>query len=78
MGRNLATRRRARGWTQEQLADKLRVSAQYVGMVERGVQNPSVESLARYANAVGCTVRDLFDDAGLLEKPRIGRPRRSG
>jgi transcriptional regulator with XRE-family HTH domain len=75
VGRRLAAKRRARALTQEVLAVSLGVSAQYVGLVERGVENLTIETLARFANAVGCTVRDLFDPSEPVDAPRPGRPR---
>ena len=35
----------------------------YVGLVERGEQNVTIDMLGRLAKAMGCTVTDLVSDA---------------
>ncbi len=77
VGRHMAERRRALGLTQEQLAVEMGISAQYVSMVERGAQNLAIDSLARFANALGVPVRDLFEPVARIEPPRKGRPPRA-
>ena len=75
VGRQVARHRRALGLTQDAFAAKLRVTAQYVSMVERGVENLGIDSLTKLANALGCRVRDLFEPVAAGEGPRPGRPR---
>lgn len=37
----------------------------YVGLVERGEQNLTVDSLVRIAKALNCKVSEILADAGL-------------
>jgi transcriptional regulator with XRE-family HTH domain len=48
--------------TQEALAEKADLSPKYVGEVERGMVNISVDSLLRLAKSLGVRVRDLVTD----------------
>lgn len=52
--------RRTRNYTQEELAEKLSCSTEYVSHIERGVAAPSFEMLARLASALHVQISDLF------------------
>ncbi len=62
LARRLQTLRRARGLSQEQLADKAGVHRTYVGMLERQVGNPSLRIVAGLAWALGVQVDALLTD----------------
>lgn len=49
VGKNIRFFRRARGITQEMLAEKAGISGSYVGYLERGEKLPSLELLAKIA-----------------------------
>jgi len=61
LGRRIAELRRAKGLSQEQLAAKTRYSTEFISLVERGLNAPSVAGLARIAKAFKVEVKDLFD-----------------
>lgn len=44
--------RELKGFTQEELAEKAKLSTKFIGEIERGAGNPTVESLARIAEAL--------------------------
>jgi transcriptional regulator with XRE-family HTH domain len=48
--------------SQEKLAEKADLSYKYVGEVERGYVNISLDSLVRIARALGIRLRDLVND----------------
>ena len=48
--------------SQERLAEKADLNSKYIGEVERGGMNISVDALARIAQALGVRVRDLIAD----------------
>jgi transcriptional regulator with XRE-family HTH domain len=56
---NLRRLRGAKGWTQEELADRVGLSVRYVGQVERGQASMSVTVLGRFADAVGVEAVEL-------------------
>lgn len=54
--------RKARGWTQDDLADKLGCSKSHVSEMESGKKNPSTPMMEQMAQAFGVTVVELFTD----------------
>ena len=57
---NLRAARDRKGWTQEELAGQARVSARYVGAIERRQVSPSIDVLERLAKALNSAPRDLL------------------
>ena len=53
LGRSVREARKARGMTQEGLAELAGLDRTYISGVERGVRNPTVRSLALIARALG-------------------------
>jgi len=64
LGKRIAELRRAKGLVQEQLADRAGYSTEFIGLVERGINAPSVAGLERIARALGSEIKDLFDFSG--------------
>ena len=60
LGQRIASLRRARKLTQEQLAETVGCSVEFISLVERGVNAPSVAGLESFANALKVEVKDLF------------------
>ena len=60
LGRKIALLRKQEGLTQSELAEKLGVSDNFVGQIERGQNAPSLENLVRIANTLKVEVGDLF------------------
>ena len=52
--------RKARGWTQEQLAEAACLHYSYIGGVERGDRNISLETLEKIVEAFGVEPLELF------------------
>lgn len=71
---NLVRLRRARGLTQEQLAEMLVLPARYLQKLERAEVNLGVEMLVRVARALNVDPRALLRPAE-LKPPKAGRPR---
>lgn len=62
LGANVRRWRTRRGWTQDQLAEEANISAKFVGEVERGEDNPSLETLWALICALRIDWRDLLDE----------------
>ena len=62
VGQQIRAYRKEAGLTQEKLAEKASLSYKYVGEVERGVVNVSLDSLMRLAKALKLKVSDLVRD----------------
>jgi putative molybdopterin biosynthesis protein len=62
-GSRLRLARRARGFSQQQLAGMARVSRQAVSAVEAGISDPSLRVAIALSRALGLTVEELFGPA---------------
>ena len=62
-GKKLRSIRKRRGMTQEQFAELLDISVDFVSLVERGLNAPSFESIEAFSIILGVPVRDFFDFA---------------
>jgi transcriptional regulator with XRE-family HTH domain len=60
VGENVRRAREAVGLSQEELGDKAGIDRTYVSGVERGVRNPTVRVLARFAEALETTPDKLL------------------
>jgi len=61
VGQQIKALREARGWSQEQLADEARLHRTYVSGVERGIRNPTLTVLERFAKALDVSFGTLID-----------------
>jgi transcriptional regulator with XRE-family HTH domain len=62
-GAHLRKLRIARGWSQEEFADRAKKHWTYVGGVERGERNPTLRVIADLAHALGVPIRELFPES---------------
>jgi transcriptional regulator with XRE-family HTH domain len=60
-GAAVRERRKAKEWTQEQLAERAGVAAIHVGFVERGENVPKLTMILRLARALGVRPGELID-----------------
>ena len=60
-GKKLRSIRKRRGMTQQQFAETLDISIDFLSLVERGLNAPSFESIEAFSIILGIPVRDLFD-----------------
>jgi transcriptional regulator with XRE-family HTH domain len=60
LGRRIRVLRNAKGWTQEKLGAASEISYKFIGEIERGLQNPSFETLVKIAAALRITLPELF------------------
>lgn len=59
---NLQKQRKARGISQEKLAELAELHRTYIGSVERGERNISIDNMERLARALGVTIQILLDE----------------
>lgn len=61
LGLNITYYRRARNLTQGQLAERARISSNYLSQIERGFKNVSLVTLTQISEVLGIEEVDLFD-----------------
>ncbi len=59
LGHNIKKRRKELGLTQQELADKLDMSLNFVGKIEVAFSKPSLDTLIEIANVLDTTVSRL-------------------
>ncbi|MFZ3377383.1 MAG: helix-turn-helix transcriptional regulator [Chthoniobacterales bacterium] len=59
-GQNLRRARKRLGLSQEDLAEKAGLHRTYVGSVERGERNVSIDNMERLAGAVNFSIQELL------------------
>lgn len=63
LGKRVRELRKQRGWSQEELASKAGLHRTYIGSVERGEQNVSIDNIERLAKTLGVSIGTLFKDS---------------
>lgn len=72
LGKQIAHFRRLAGLTQEELAERTGYSVDFIGLVERGINAPTVARLADVARALGVEVWQLFKSVNATrDKARV-------
>lgn len=62
IGQRIQKYREDMGLTQEQLAEMVNLSCNYLGAIERNVKTPSYESLVKIINALEVSADDIMQD----------------
>ncbi|MDI6915972.1 MAG: helix-turn-helix transcriptional regulator [Desulfitobacteriaceae bacterium] len=62
LGQRIREERTKYRLTQEQLAEAAEINESYIGQVERGEKNPSLETVVSIANSLGVTVDFLLQE----------------
>ncbi|HEY0264045.1 MAG TPA: helix-turn-helix transcriptional regulator [Granulicella sp.] len=61
VGRRVRAARRAKGWTQQILADHAELTREHINRIEDGSKEMGIRTLQRVAEALGKTAKDLLD-----------------
>ena len=80
LGKNLLALRKEKGWTQDEVAEKLGISAQAVSKWENGVSCPDITLLPGLSDLYGVLVDDLLRDEEERRKRQgaVMVPRKNG
>ena len=62
LGKRIRAIRTERGMTQERLANMAQLSGKFLGEVERGVSNISIDRLSKVAEVLGVELRDFLEN----------------
>ncbi len=60
VGNSIRELRREAGYSQERLAEKANLHHNYIGEIERGEKNVSIDVLMRIATALRVSIRQFF------------------
>ncbi len=58
--------RKSKGWSQEELGEYAALSYKFIGEIERGTVNPSLDTLMGISNALNVEITCLFSGDQLL------------
>jgi transcriptional regulator with XRE-family HTH domain len=68
LGMRIRARRTAMGWTQEELAALAEIDRSYIGSVERGERNITINVLSDICSALRCDIASLTKGLPELRK----------
>jgi transcriptional regulator with XRE-family HTH domain len=60
-GKRLAFLRKQKGFTQQELAESSDYSVEFISLVERGLNGPTLKGIEKLAQALSIQPKDLFD-----------------
>ncbi len=72
---NIRKARIAKGLSQEDLAELAALHRNYIGGVERGERNISIDNMEKIARALAMTIPNLMQESGGPVKPSKGSTR---
>ena len=61
LGKRIKFLRESKNLTQEKLAEKSGLSADYIGKIEVNINKPGLQGLVKIANALNVHIKELFD-----------------
>ena len=64
IGQRIRSYRLQNGLNQEELAEKCGLHPTYIGQVERGEKNATLESISKIANGLSLSLSKLFENIG--------------
>lgn len=64
IGQRIRSYRLQNGLNQEELAEKCGLHPTYIGQVERGEKNATIESISKIANGLSLSLSKLFENIG--------------
>ena len=70
LGQRIKSLRRVRGYTQERLAEIIDINSKYLGSVERGEENPTLDLFLRLAKGLQVDLYEIFQFEYEGEQPR--------
>ena len=60
IGMRIAELRSSKGFTQEKLAGKMEISSKYLSSIERGKENPTLDTIIKLSESLGVNIEDIF------------------
>lgn len=63
LGARIKNKRLEQNLAQEQLAEKVELSAVYIGQIERGERKMTIDTLVKLANSLNSSIEELLKDS---------------
>lgn len=63
IGAHIKSLRQSIGLSQEQLAEKMNISSKYLSSIERGKENPTLNTFLKLSASLGVEVQEVFNFA---------------
>lgn len=60
-GKRIQELRKSIGITQDELAERVDVSKDYIGLIERGLRSPSLQTVEKIATSLKVSIASLFE-----------------
>ncbi|MDA8089296.1 MAG: helix-turn-helix transcriptional regulator [Nitrospiraceae bacterium] len=70
LGARIKELRRARGFSQMQLAEKVDIDFKHLSRIEVGNSYPSMDTLEKITEMLGCELKDFFEFAPPKQNPK--------
>lgn len=67
LGERLRNYRNQKGWSQEKLAERAGLHPTYIGQLERGEKNATIDSICKVANALEIPLEQLFEKINQID-----------
>ena len=71
MGRRIRNLRRLKDWTQEELGERASLSGKYIGEIERGVANVTIDAIESIVKALEIDLPDLFEISHEVDRDHL-------
>ena len=73
IGGNIKKIRKSKGLTQRQLAEKMGVTQQFIGKLEKNINSPNFTTLQKIANALDVSIYDLQGASWMNKAAELNR-----
>ena len=60
IGSRIKELRNSKGLTQEQLSERMEVNSKYLSSIERGKENPTLNTLVKLSESLGVDIGEMF------------------
>ena len=74
LGQRIRSYRTQKGLSQEKLAELASCHTAYIGQIERGEKNATIESIEKISSALGVSLSKLFEKLGAIDSEEGGIP----
>ncbi len=71
IGSRIKELRKARGLSQEKLSERAEITPNYLSRLERGTENPTLDTLIKLGDALGVEMWEIFDFGHIANRKNL-------